>query len=173
MPRRSLSKQLRDVRKVLRNAVDRDLISLDQMKKVGLKASELVVKRTRQGRGVNRADGGGNTSPLKQLTERYINYRKQNRFRLHPDTSPGKSNLTFSGQMLDSFTVRQTSKGRVFIGPGGRRSGGGPTNAQVGQFVIEQGRVFNNLSRGEIRELAKFYQATFPRIARRNGLKVK
>jgi hypothetical protein len=168
---KSVRKQLRTLNKQLKKAITLDLAKPSQMRFLGTEAIKLIVKRTRNGFGVE-ADGQPSRR-LMRLTENYVNYRKQNRFRLSPFTTPGKSNLTFTGQMLDSFQIRQVSQGRTFIAPFGRRKGGGPTNLQVAGYVTENGRPFNNLSRSEIQRLAKLLIERFPRIARSNRLRVR
>lgn len=176
---KSVRKQLRTLNKQLKKAITLDLAKPSQMRFLGTEAIKLIVKRTRNGFGVE-ADGQPSRRLLK-LADSYVNYRRQNRFRLHPSATPRKSNLTFTGQMLDSFQIRQVTQGRTFIAPFGRRSGGGPTNLQVAQFVTDgihksgkvRPRPFNNLSRSEIQRLAKLLIERFPRIARSNRLRVR
>lgn len=177
---RTVQKQLRTLKKQLNQAVVLDLTKPSQMRYLGNEAIKLIVTRTRNGYGVS-ADGQTSQRFL-SLAETYVNYRRQNRFRLSPYTTPGKSNLTFSGQMLKSFKIRQVTQGRTYIAPFGTRRGGGPTNLQVAQYVTDgiynQGktikpRPFNNLSKSEVKALARLLRERFPRIARSNRLRVR
>lgn len=125
------------------------------LKKMGLAAVDIVVTRTRKGFGVKKT--GGNRKKLKALSKGYIARRKMSN--LHRTTSPRKSNLTFTGQMLESVKVlRSTKKSSFSIGPSGRRSDG-KRNADVGRWVSDQGRPFMNLGRLEIKELSKIMRS--------------
>lgn len=67
-----------------------------------------IKKRTRQGYGV--VSDYKPKKPLKALSTRYKAFRKKNPYsELSDKTAPNKSNLTYSGQMLDA--LRGDSKG--------------------------------------------------------------
>lgn len=120
------------------------------MKMLGEEAIKIIVKRTRGGFGVKRT--GAPSNRLKKLSPSYIEYRKTQR--LDRTTSPGRSNLTFTGQMLRSMRVKSNSDRKVTWGPNRRRRKGGVTNEQVGEYV-SQVRPFNFLSKREITKIAK------------------
>jgi hypothetical protein len=67
---------------------------------------ERIRKRTRLGYGVSAL--GANQNPLEKLADSTIRKRKNlnRRGKLSGDTKPNKSNLTESGQLLDSLEVR-------------------------------------------------------------------
>jgi phage gpG-like protein len=108
-------------------------------------------KRARSGRTAKRA--GGYLTRLKPLSAKYI--EKRRRSKLHPETKPEKSNLTFTGQLLDSITAK-IRKGKAVIAPRGRRREGG-TNERVSIYVQQQGRPFLFLGRKDTKELIDFY----------------
>ena len=122
---------------------------------LGKEAVSLIKDRTRDGFGVNTK--GGVKHSLKALSKAYIERRK--RSRLHADTSPAKSNLTFSGQLLNS--LRSVVEGsQVLVYPQGNRRGKGPDNLAVAGYVEKAGRAFLNFSAKEIKALVKFYETT-------------
>ena len=141
------------------------------MKAAGEFAVERIVKRTRLGRGVSSA--GGTPEPLKPLSASYKDVRKGKlafftnedgvRIPFKPDkqpnlaasTSAGKSNLTFTGQMLASIKVIAVRAGSVLIGPTGNRVGTRTKNRDVAGYV-QQERPFLNLSKPEVAGLGKF-----------------
>jgi hypothetical protein len=101
-----------------------------------------------------------NNRPLKNLEASTKEYRERYQDNLHPDTSPGTSNLTATGQLLDSIQGRSTgSKVSIEI-KGGRRRGelsgsdSRITNKKLRKYVEDQGREFLQLSEAE-REEAK------------------
>jgi len=139
-------------------------------------AIDMIQKRTRHRKsGVKRP--GANTSRLKQLAKTTIEHRTGVMRYLHGDTTPQTSNLTYTGQMLDSIKLRILPRRGVDITPFGRRFGikggkspvGGVTNLQVAKKVSID-RPFMYLSRGEMTKLVKFYQRTFDTLLGRRGL---
>ena len=130
-----------------------DTFTKRQMAAYGELAIEAIVARTRKGYGVRRT--GGSQQKLKPLSRSYIEYRKRNRSRLDSTTSPRRSNLTFTGQLLRSMRVKKVTNRRVVWGPNKRRRRGGLTNERLGEIVAEQGRPFNFLSKTDIDRLVK------------------
>jgi len=124
------------------------------MRLLGERCIQLIVRRTQQGFGVART--GGEEVNLKSLSENYIAYRQKNRRKLDGTTTPRKSNLTFTGQMLRSMTVKQVTNSIVKVGPNNRRRKGGLTNAQLAE-ILQVRRPFNNLSQGEIEVVVNFF----------------
>lgn len=146
-------------------AAAKEIASPANMRKYGEMAAGMIRLRTRLGDGVS-ADGA-NKQKLKPLAPSTKKKRSglAARGKLSSQTVPGKSNLTESGQMVDSVSVVEAKQGRVTVSPSGARTDG-KTNSDVAGFVTDQGRPFNNLSRVEnkrlsdqvkrdIRELAK------------------
>ena len=129
----------------------------DFLKKMGLASIDMIVTRTRKGFGVART--GGNRKKLARLSKSYIDFRKKNRRRLSRLTSPTKSNLTFTAQMLDSVKILKSNDRGFEIGSSGRRSDG-KRNADVSRWVSAK-RPFMNLGRKEITDLTKFMEKEF------------
>lgn len=99
-----LNKQLE---RVLKDITDKQIL-----KQLGEFIVEMLVDRVRgQGQGVKQEDG--NRTDLSPLSPGYIRQRARDRS-LHPETSPERSNLTRTGEMLDSLRYR-IKDGRVEI----------------------------------------------------------
>jgi len=131
----------------------KELYSAKNMKDLGKEISNIIRIRTRLGYGV--AVPEGDRFKLKELTDKYKELRRQ--LDLDSNTTPSRSNLTRTGQLLESIDVITVSEGQVTVGPKGSRSEGG-TNEQVGKYVAEQGRPFNNLSRAEVKQVVQLLQ---------------
>lgn len=71
---------------------------------------EQIYRRIKDGYGVS----NGKQSKLAPLSDTYIKWRGKNSNKLDSTTSPRKSNLTKSGQMLDSM-VTEVSNGEIII----------------------------------------------------------
>lgn len=127
--------------------------SKKNMRLIAERAIQLIVRRTQKGFGVK--NNNGQEIPLKALSSVYIEQRKRQRKLLDGTTSPIKSNLTFTGQMLRSMTVKEITNKSVSIGPNKRRRKGGLTNEQIAEYVQKE-RPFNNLSFKEINAIVKF-----------------
>jgi len=150
-----LAKQINDLTRSLEKQIG-NLVTRKDMRAVGELSVALIVNRTRSGRGVK--SPGGNVSGLKSLSEQYILFRQRNRIRLSNTTSPSKSNLTFSGQMLESISVLKVSKVKfnqiVKIGIKPNNRDDGKTNTQVINWVSNM-RPFFFLSKGEATKIRK------------------
>jgi hypothetical protein len=124
--------------------------------------------------------------PLAALSPAYIAYRKDGTvsFRTRdgrevlfkarrPPTGDKflakRSNLTFTGQMLDALTFISTDKGaRIFI-KNTRRDDGKNTNSEIADYVQKQGRPFLELSEKEV----KIVQSSLARSIREEIRKIR
>jgi len=133
-------------------AVLKDVSEPKNIQKYAEQAASMIKLRTRLGMGVSK--DGGDKKALKKLASstKVSRVRKSKTGKLSSDTSPGKSNLTETGQLLDSIEVISISKGQVRIGPKGKRRDG-LSNPEVAGYVTAQGRPFNNLSKVEIKRI--------------------
>lgn len=151
------------------------VINRQNTKKILDEAATIIRRRTLLGFGVE--ENGGARRRLKKLSGSYIEQRQgravywtgkngkvrrvptsakfRSRLRLSTKTTPGKSNLTLSGQLLDSIKATVQGPGRGFIAPDGSRTDGF-TNQEIATFVEEAGREFLNLSNNEIKQLEQF-----------------
>lgn len=172
---------LKDVERALKEAINK-INSPQELRKIGEIAAEMVRTRTRLGYGV-REDRGKRQKlkPLADSTKKvragklaFKNIRgtvvpfppdlEENKVKLHPLTSAGKSNLTRSGQMLDSWKVISVGQGRVLIGPTGQRDDG-LTNEQVAEFSEELGRPFGYITDIEYKRLVDEVRKRLTKIA--------
>ena len=142
-----------------------------QMRALGQQAIKKIVRRTRLGYGVDeKGDKKFKLEPLRPMT---IANRLRNKRRLHGQTRPKRSNLTFTGQMLNSMKVKRASHGVVAVGPKGSRREGGITNPDLAELHANgttrmKPRPFNNLSRLERRQLVRWYRKRFGDLVKRN-----
>lgn len=167
----------RDIKSIVNNILKVFKGSRDNsvMRELAKFAIEMIVKRTRLGYGVSKLRGSESTRSsgitkvkLKGLSSRYIEYRKKYN-KLSNMTTPRKSNLTFTGQLLKSMKIIKIGRGSVVIGPSGSRNDG-LTNEFVGQDVAEKGRPFNDLYELEQKKLTRFYRKTFGDLLKKNKL---
>jgi hypothetical protein len=121
-------------------------------------AANLIKARTRRGYGV--AFDGAPAQRLKKLSREYIDHRKRTRSALSSETSPGKSNLTYSGQMLDSLYARRRRIGNWSINLKAQRDDG-KTNLQVARYAAAGGRPFLFLSKSELSVLGVSFRKRF------------
>lgn len=151
---------------------------------MGEEAIRLIVVRTRLGYGVDRPRA--KRKRLKSLSPSYIEVRKgkiafftlgkgqkrrivsyvpDKKPELSEFTRPTRSNLTFTGKMLDSMRVKDivVRRNRVSIGPDRRSRGKGLTNEKIATYQEQMGRVFNNLSDLEVKKLARFHKKSILR----------
>lgn len=134
-------------------------ISQRTTRAVAEEAIKIIVRRTRLGYGV--AENYGTRYRLPPLSSSYIEQRRRSR-ELSSTTAPRKSNLTFTGQMLESVSIiKINDRGNLSIEATGKRRQSKLTNLQVARFNAANGRVFNKLSRLEFQQLIRFYRKSF------------
>lgn len=120
--------------------------------------AEQVKRRTRLGKGIN---SSGKNERLKQLKESYKKVRKKYSGNLDKDTSPGKSNLTATGQLLNA--LRGVYKNRSIIIDFDKESRGktltgrkdSVKNSELVGYQEDKGRRFFDLSDSELNGLRR------------------
>ncbi len=128
---------------------------------------DLIVKRTRLGYGVDKQFGV--KSRLKPLSRNYVKYRERYPG-LSPTTTPKRSNLSLTGQMLNSMDIIRASDGKITFGPTGSRTGSFLTNLKVAEYQENQGRVFNRISALEFNQVLRFYRKQFGDLLKKRDL---
>jgi hypothetical protein len=161
--------------KAMRDAlgsVTKELLSVENMRRYGQMAADMIKLRTRLGDGVSAE--GEDKQRLKPLAESTKQARKrmQKRGKLSDLTTPNRSNLTATAQLLDSVQVTKASPGVVTIAPKGARQEGG-TNPKVAEYVAQAGRSFMPLSRVEIKRINDEIKRTLREILGRLLTKTK
>lgn len=126
----------------------------EQMEKLGEEAADMIRIRTRLGYGVSKP--GAKRQRLKKLSDEYIETR-QNFHGLSEFTTPGRSNLTRTAQMLDSIIVLEAKDGKVTVGPQGARSDSKHSNDQIAEYV-STARPFISVSDLEVKKLIRFFK---------------
>ena len=127
--------------KEIADKIVKEATSNDSLQNIGNEAAYLIKKRTRLGYGVS--EQYGNKVKLKPLSKKYIKQRKNDD--LSNATTPNKSNLTKTGEMLDSMNAKVKGDGVVNIGVD-------DNNLDKAGWVSKD-RPFNNLSDAEIKQL--------------------
>lgn len=145
-----------------------ELESPRNMRKYAEEAARIVKVRTRLGYGVDRE--GGQKKKLKALSDSYVEQRKKSK--LHSETTPKRSNLTRSGQLLDSYGPTKVARGEAFVGPGGSRNDG-KTNEEIAQYVSDQGRAFNNFSRLEAKQISDMISKDLDALLNKSLTRIK
>ena len=166
----SIASDLKNFNDALLLAI-KESTSATQMKAYGRAAIKLIIARTRLGYGVKKTNTA--QTRLAPLAEPTKEYRRRNASKLHPETSPNKSNLTFTGQLLDSLGVKSASKSEVIIAANRRRRKGGITNDELAGILETRGRnrparPFLNLSTKEIQKLNRDFSATFAKALKKS-----
>lgn len=122
--------------------------------------ADQIRKRTRLGKGV---DSSGNLESIAGLQESTIKARSRNRARLFGQTTPSRSHLTATGQLLDSIEGKSETN-RIIIGLKDARRGelnGSASkigNKELEKFVRKGGRNFLQLANFEKSDLEKALQ---------------
>lgn len=126
-----------------------------------------IVKRTKLGQGVDPRTG--NTTRLKPLSTEYKGTRRNNRSRLSGTTQPARSNLTATGQLLDSLRVIKKSivngiKYTITIdNKRGRNLDGSNStvgNRDIARFQRKQGRNFFGFTKPQINQIVREVRQT-------------
>lgn len=133
-----------DIKKLLAKLVDiqEELTKKSSMEDLGEEAAELIRKRTRLGYGVEKQ--GGSKKKLKKLSPSYKEMRKKHK--PAGPTTAAKSNLTYSGEMLDDLQAVKAKEGTVEVGFKNK-------DAKDKAGWVSKDRPFNNLSKAEKKQL--------------------
>jgi hypothetical protein len=120
------------------------------MQQIGDQIKDLIYADTKSGKGVaDNGSGEGIQIRLASLSPKYIEYRRKKSksgFSTGEFFRPNKSNLTFTGQMLDALKVdARQSFVKVFVDKSGRKDSD-LTNAKVAEHVARNGRPFMGLT---------------------------
>lgn len=121
---------------------------------------DTIYSRTKTGKGLTKNKSGfgkNELKPLNKLSPAYIKYR-QSRV-LGPYASAKKSNLTFSGELLESLVARISNKKGIVEIQKGKHWSGMDVRA-LAQKVSEQGRPFFGLSDTELKTFENFVKRT-------------
>ena len=163
----------KDISREIQKCIDK-VTDKRSMKRYAEVTENIVRRRTRLGFGVKKS--GGQRQKLKPLAESYKEQRRgklsfftdkagkvrpisnpKKRFPLSKSTSPGKSNLTRTGSLLDKLQGRATVGERFSVRPSTKTRPDGLTGTKVAEFVSKD-RPFLDLSNNEIRQLTQLIQ---------------
>ena len=122
------------------------------LNRIGAQIVNQIQVRTRSGFGVAR--NGARQNRLRGLSPRYIEARREARKSgvLSNITTPARSNLTYTGNMIESIYY-QLRRSRLVFGFNN------PEAIRVAEEVQSRGRPFFNLSSTEINKLTRQFNA--------------
>jgi hypothetical protein len=162
-------KVVRSLKKLFKKIEDTldETIKREQMISLGNFTANLIRKRTRLGYGVDRQFGV--KQKLKPLSPRYVSARKKFKD-LSNATTPKKSNLTLTGQMLDSVKIIKAENGSIKIGPTGNRTDNSFSNLQIALFNQNKGRTFNRVSQLEGQQVLREFRRSFGDLLKKRKL---
>lgn len=132
------------------------------MDKIGKELAQTVKTRTRKGFGVDQP--GGRSKRLTKLSKPYKKERKglQSRGKLSSETSPAKSNLTKTGELLDSIKGSgKKNEARIYID--------GRNNVKKVRDQAQAGREFMNLNKAEIKDAIDILEKELNNDIKKNG----
>jgi len=154
---KGVSKFIRDIRSKVLSPDARQALS----KAYALDAAAAIKLHTRRGFGLQ--NDGDNLSRLARLSPNYIQRRAQ--MRLSSETTPGTSNLTLRGKLLDSIIAKPFKFPNWAVAmPGEHYSG--LTNRQLARYLSRK-RPFLFLSANEQTRLGRAHAQRFNALAKR------
>lgn len=136
--------------------------------KVGREAVKQIVKRTRLGKGARPITK--KTYPLPGLADSTIDYRERYDYNLSPYTRPNRSNVTATGQLLNSIWYRTRFSSTLrevelyFKENRSRELNGGPAkikHKKLAEYIEKNGRPFFYLADFELRKLRSIIADAF------------
>lgn len=132
----SFIKDIARIKKLILEA-ENDAFSIPNMRGLAQEAAEEIKTRTRLGYGVSKHEGP--KAPLASLADSTKDNRKRMKIRgeLSGATTVGKSNLTATGQMLDSIKGDAVSRGKAIVKLTGTRDGENLSNEKLGEYMEE------------------------------------
>lgn len=145
------------------NALIEGVIRRETMSEVGELVRDLVKSRTKKGFGV--AEPEGKATRLKGLSESYKKRRRtlKKQGKLDQSTSPTKSNLTQTSQMLDSVKSKaSTAKAEVFLD--------NEKAQRKAELQANDNREFMNLSKSEVNKIKKLLEQKIIDDIKKRGL---
>lgn len=139
------------------------IVKKSTMDDVANMAKDMVVERTSKGFGVKVKEGP--KERLKGLSESYKKQRRRlkKQGKLATETTPNKSNLTKSRQMLDSVAAK-ASTGQATVYLNNDKAG------KKAEYQASEGREFMNLSKSEVNKIKKFIEEKIISDIKKKGL---
>ena len=151
MPR-SISELESYLKKKIKDITDKEFLEF-----VAQEARDIIYKRTKSGKGLSATKTFGTSlTPLKKLNSEYIVIRGQKI--LGPFGTAKKSNLTLSGELLESMVYKITGNSVTLSIDTKTHEGTNITTRELAEYVSKQGRPFFGLAVTEEKILNAFIQ---------------
>lgn len=175
-----IQSQLKNFTNSLKKALDQ-IASLNTMDEIGKLSVQLIQTRTRRGYSVE--ESGKDEKTFEKLSRAYIERRKGKKQtgerskqkklttqeKLSGYTSPTKSNLTFTGKMIEALTYR-LFKGKVEILPGDKRAKNLTQYHEEGNSKLPK-RPYMHLSKKEIEKVRQLFERKINSVIRKLATK--
>lgn len=143
----------------------RKVTSREFLQRLARMASDIIYKRVKSGKGVNSLSQKDPTKvSLKALSASYVEQRKKRK--LGKFGSPGKSNLTLTGELLESIVFEVTRNGFQLKFPDTQHRQARIAISLLSEYVQEE-RPFFALTKDERRILEVEVQNELRKLARR------
>ena len=123
----------------------RQLVTKQMKLEFAEKARDIIYKRTKSGKGLTRDKRA--VINLKKLSQRYIEDVRTKTV-LGPFGSPKRSNLTLTGELLESIRIEYRNDAAYVEVPDDNRNSGKHTNKKIADYVsrVKAGRPFFGLA---------------------------
>lgn len=140
----------KDLKKQVDSAL-RYTLNKQTFSEIGKMTADSIKNRTRLGKGVNQTEGKLETLlPLKESTKARRNIKKKTG-KLSNQTTPARSNLTDTGELLDSLKYESSAtEVRIYIE--------GANNQKKAIDQSKAGRKFMDLSKSEVNAVISYLQ---------------
>lgn len=162
---------LNEISKQIDNVIDK-LQSRSSIEKIARMLARLIKVRTRLGYGSEGPDSSRRAlKPLKRSTKNARRYKKK-AGRLSRETTPNRSNLTDTGQLLDSLFGRYVKKGRGEVGLLKNRRGSRANNEEVAEYV-QKDRPFLEPTKEEVDQLRQRLRKDLRNLIRKGLTRTK
>lgn len=160
-----LDKQIAAIVKKVTDELTKTVKSKSFYDEIGEEISNQIRKRTRLGYGISGTDTRTKLLPTKRSTQ-LAKERKKKAGTLSKLTTPKRSNLTDTGQLLDSIEYKSTTdKTTIQFDDGRRDSEIG--NKKLAQYVQDQGRKFFGLTAPEKNQLRRLIEKKIQEMVKR------
>lgn len=149
-----INKNLKTIEAAL-NAIDTDKLSKE--------ITTSIQTRTRLGRDKD-------NRPFDGLADSTEKTREKSKSKLSSKTRPGKSNQTFTGQMVDSIkmTVEKTKNSLKFWGGFDNSRDDGKSNSEIHEYNVMRGRDFYGLAPYQIKLVQRLIRQMWLKVFKKS-----
>lgn len=161
-----LDKQIKEITEKITKELEKTIKSKAFYDEIGKGVATQIRKRTRLGYGVNASGAQVKLEPTKPSTQK-AKQKKKEQGKLSPQTTPKRSNLTDTGQLLDAIHHKSTDSKTTIQFKDSRKNSelGNKKLAEVVQFI--GGRIFFELTNPEKNNLKRVIEKKIQELIKR------